>query len=322
MAEICDKIKKEELQKMLHCSATSIEHLVRDKIISRNKYGGKITYDRNEVLKALGIDIPVNEPFITHQDAADILGISPANLVPACRSRGIPYYSLRSGVKGTRYLFLRSDFDVYKKIEAKYDFGKLLSRYLILSKVSGFIMDSSLVSDLTEREKEVLSYSFRLGKYDRKYLSKDSKNESYHLHRALEKIIKNSDYAKQIPNLKSENEYLKKMNADLKNKIDILLKYRDAPSFNNVHPEIETKSDMGTVNIDPKDLLIENFDLSPRVITLINEIGVKTLGELSCIRKSYIIKYRNVGAVTLDFLDKILSDYGLTWEKETEKLKL
>lgn len=68
-------------------------------------------------------------------------------------------------------------------------------------------------------------------------------------------------------------------------------------------------------------IFISKFDLSARVQTLLDKIGIENLGQLADMERSYMFKHRHIGEKAVFELDRILSKNGLSWKKETPKLK-
>lgn len=67
---------------------------------------------------------------------------------------------------------------------------------------------------------------------------------------------------------------------------------------------------------DKKKLYITKFDLSNRCHNFLRDIGKETLGQLTEMNRSQLLKYRNVGMRTVEELDALLEQNGLSWKFE------
>lgn len=65
---------------------------------------------------------------------------------------------------------------------------------------------------------------------------------------------------------------------------------------------------------------IENLDLSVRCYTLLKNAGIKYLHELSIIKRSEIVKFRNLGNKSLREIEDVMNSRGLSFMDEAVNL--
>lgn len=324
-------MKKEEVQKEFKCSGSLLGDLVRDKILTpyrADEAGRPYIYNRKEILKALGIKVPVNEPFITEVEVAKILNFKNKMCVtPFVKKAGIPHYSFRKGLKGTRYLYLRSDFDAYHKIKTECDYGVLMDKYDILSKLCALVNRTSIGVVLTSEEKNNLDLVFGNTKVVFKY--KNVNINARLLHSALLKItsaINRLDestvpaHVERIKNLEARNAELERMllqaEAQIKNakKLDETLakSYADVNFGNTVAGHTANGYVIGIRN----RVTLEKSNMSTRLVALMKQWGTVELADVALLKRSWVMKNRNCGGLMLAYISTLLAAHGLRFADE------
>lgn len=182
--------------------------------------GNELLYKKEDVLKFFNID-NIDEPFITAVEAAQYVGISSNQLTDYAFYGKVPSYRLKS-VKGSGYLFRKSELDFFKKIkiEGNTDFINKSVGIQLMKDMFGIYIDS-IKDNLTKEQLYIVSSCV----FDNLNLNKISKDSNVSISkirqtfnvsvRRIKKIAKDFsssdllDLKKQILHKDIEISYLK-----------------------------------------------------------------------------------------------------------------
>ena len=62
-------------------------------------------------------------------------------------------------------------------------------------------------------------------------------------------------------------------------------------------------------------MYITQFDLSPKTHAILERMEISRVGQLADMERETALKHRNVGVKTLDEIDRLLAQLGLSWKK-------
>lgn len=288
----------DDVCKMLYASKGHVSALVRDKILNPKLDKGSYVFDREEILKALGVTFPVDEPFITQKQAAKLLNVNPHSVTLKAVSGHFPCYTMRKGKKGTRYLFLKSEIEAYIKIESSFDMW--LSKYAIMTRIMDFIYSIAWEADLTKSETEVIKYILT-----GESLTK-SRNENVittHFHNAAEKINKYisnlsiSSCAVLTQTVATQNKTID----GLKNKIRLLEEIKGV--------KVQIESVQNKIDLSS----IKKKQMRSRVESVFEKWHVVNYSDLALIELAWAKKHQGIGMSTLATIEELMKSEGITW---------
>lgn len=67
---------------------------------------------------------------------------------------------------------------------------------------------------------------------------------------------------------------------------------------------------------DKKKIYISKFELTGRTLNCLQKGEIETLGQLTEMTREKMFKYRNAGPKTVEELDRLLSQNGLSWKED------
>ena len=128
------------------------------------------------------------------------------------------------------------------------------------------------------------------------------------LTRAIEKLNGHDAFTKLL----KEHEMLKLENQQLSLRLKAS-QHRDRPY--TAHPEasVETLRSLATRRID-------EFHLTIRTKNALKKNGIKTIGELVTLREVELMDLHAIGKYTLDEVNQLLIDLGLTWQMDLSQI--
>lgn len=302
------KITMDELKKLLIINNNrTIDSYVSKKLIPcEYDLDGNTLFDRKQILSILGLKPDNDEPLITSKEAIQILGINHLNKLGSfLKSRKIPHYVIKNE-KGMQRYFLRSEIDAALKFSYEWDndFPDYVARTFFLAETIKFIFNTSLISGLTDYEQKLLDDII----FHKKSLKEKAEEDGVSRERIRQKFqlaCKKVNFGirilvqkiNNVKNISLENEKFK-----IENKI-LLEKLND-----------EQYTEIGHANtLNAYDLKITHFDLSVRCLNALKDMEVDTLGRLTEMSRDDVRKYRKVGYKTVQEIDRLLLQNGLTW---------
>lgn len=69
-----------------------------------------------------------------------------------------------------------------------------------------------------------------------------------------------------------------------------------------------------------RDLYITQFELSSRTSSILQRASIERLGQLADMERLDLLKHRNLGHKTLEELDSLLLQNGLSWKECTKRI--
>jgi len=307
-----DDLTREELMKMLRYSELktgTMYNLLRSGIIPIKRLDGKqYIFSRQVILKLMGINHDIHEPFLTPKEAAQILGINQIDVASYTKFHKIPFYKLVNK-KGAQCLYLKSEIDAAMNPELHWN---NISQNIITQKFNLHfvkkIIDSEFISKLAQKHqfylKEILVnektfevLAKEIGVSDETIKTKFNKACYYFMveYDTISKnIISQRKYADEINGLHLKINELKANNEQLRLSLHI-------------------KQDFLS-EIKKEDLEIKH-DLSTRALNFLKLNKIEKIQELSFYTRHDLSKFRNIGAKTLNELEDALKAVGLDWKK-------
>lgn len=317
-----DTIEKRELKKLFHIKTDrTIDAYIKRGVFKQVGDAPKFDpfdfalFDRQHICNILGLKTLPDEPFLTTEEAIEIIGLPKeykSGLIRAyCRRHKIPFYILENA-KGTKTYFLRSELESSVEYKLKWgsEFPDLVAKNHFLTEIFKVIMRYDFSSSLKEKQKLIIEEVI----FNRKTISQISKelNVSHENCRtSFYDGCKRMFYQISMLNFNlSRLSELSQENIKLQLENNILIERLS--EFTKESTPIEKQ------NIENLSQTFNDDNLSVRTAKLLNRMEVKTLYDLSLFTRSEVEKYRNVGKKTINGLESLLKQYGLDWKKEPE----
>ena len=259
-----------------------------------------LLFDKEAVLEKLGVK-SLEEEFINTETVAKILDVDVSTVQSFARKGLIPSYRLKN-VKGSHILYLPSEIEAAKQYTIEWNssfanyFGIRESIKLIFSK----LLDDEQ-SLLTQRETDIL----------RLVLLEDKKPEEI-----AEKFTLTTSRIRHI----FQNS-IKRLSVKLNNLGEKLsLSYSLQEEVNALKSKLgeyeEEQNKMTVLPLKIKKTLsvnLKSFNLSARTINILDNADIETVADLARMKRTDFLKFRNAGKKSVDELEELLKDNGLTW---------
>lgn len=305
-------IEKSELMKLLHIgSESTIKSYVREGMFPkpiRDPYGNTL-FDRQQIFKILGFEQEPDEPLITYEEAAPIIGATPIMFREYCKRHKIPYYVFKNS-RGSKTYFLRSEIEKAKQYKAKWgtEFPDFVAKNHSLRLIMEHIINTETISGLNKGEEEVL----------RKIILGSGRKRP--IDDVAEEMGLTRERVRQLFMIGLKRIHFGVM--QWKNKLEMVYKMqkenKELKIQNGVLLEKLAEENRAIIEEEVKYLAteIDNMTIPVRVRHLFDNIEAKTLNDVVKFRRSDLFRYRNVGAKTLVMVETILKEKGLWWKEE------
>jgi len=280
---------------------------------------GEILFSKEEVSKYFNIE-NIDEPFISTIEAAEYLGITAQHLKNLVKENQVPSYRLKS-VKGSAYLFRKSELDVFRKIDVNgnvnfvnYFVGNEAMKIIFLNYIDLYKNEISI------REHEVVYEYF----FNRKTF--DEIGQNFDLTTKRVRLIFNKTMSRFKRRLSTKNM----LNfGELERTIiqkDIEIKYLKDIINSNIPKSSENDAHFDEYNILNKcisflGISLYNEDISVRALNVLKDYGYYNLYSLLSNFNTYkktsyhIIKFRNLGKKTMneliEYIEKKEKDFEI-----------
>lgn len=200
------------------------------------------------------------------------------------------------------------------------------ARSCLLRPVMGAIIDVAGKDVLTDRENAILSRTVDGEDMDslvRSFgLTKARLLQIYH--KSLTKVACMQDYSQMRREKKQLEKDKKALTAGLESlqnrvrELETMLELRLEKGREERQNGIYDESPGSMTNLLKTEL--SGMNLSVRCMVVLRREDIRTLGDLVRLRKTDVLKYRNIGRKSLTELDDMLEGLGLSWGMDVEKM--
>lgn len=282
------------------------------------------TIDAVALAKEIGV-LNFDEPFISSKEAHEMLGLRQGSInQPFCKSKGLSYYRLKNSFK-MELLFRKSEIESYLSTKLNYfpfEYEKVV-RLKYFLELNGFLESVADIADLSDNHRAIflaylngenldnLSKIHNSSKSSirktlditlRKNISKlyftsswmKALREANFLHIEPTKLV---EYVNDLQKVKRENQILKER-----------LKVYEPKTIDETEAEIKLRKLLDTP--------IEHLDIGVRVYNCLRDNNIKTFGDITRIRKSDFLKYKNAGKKSLVEVEELLESKRLSFAEE------
>lgn len=286
----------------------------------------KIDYfSKEEIETYLGTKL--DEKFIQIEEVAEITGKNTPVITKYAASGFIPAYRVKKGSKGCKFLFKKSEVDVWneKYTNPKRDyafFDRLFFTKGLQSALKQTLYHSTLENYLSKQQIEILRLVWD-GDYTMDFIGNELGLTRERVRQiftsSLNKILRVS---KDFGSVELENIKLKKENIRLQNELNLIKKeigYKES---------ISKASEEENVEVNYLNILVEKFSieikydndvssyLSVRALNITHAHYIETIGDLVSFGKKRIRGLRNLGKKTIQEFDEVLQNLGLKFIDE------
>lgn len=225
------------------------------------------------------------------------------------KSNTLSYFSNHKFTRGCKkFLFEQEALYFFK--EGIYKEGVYHEGFTQAYNLSVYLVLSYSKLHLNLNEYKILKMRL-LNKYSIKHISTELNikegevnNIVYNSYRKAKK------YSEALPNIKALQEQIEALMTMEKILKKSIKEYKDIlPTEAN---DLLDESSLVKVKI-------EDLQMSVRLKNILNDADIHTLYELTIIKRSHLLKYRNFGAKTLRELDELMEDYGLCFKTEFDE---
>lgn len=307
-----DDLTREELMKMLRYSELktgTMYNLLRSGIIPIKRLEGKqYIFSRQVILKLMGINHDIHEPFLTPKEAAEIIGINQIDVAAYAKHHKIPFYKLVNK-KGAQCLYLKSEIDAVMSYELHWN---NISQNVATQKFNLHfvkkIIDSEFISKLAQKHqfylKEIL-VNEKTFEVLAKEIGFSDETVKTKFNKACYYFMVEYDFISK--NIISQRKYADEVNA-------LHLKINELKANNDeLRASLNIKQEF-LANFKKEDIGIK-YDLSTRAENFLKLNKIEKIQELSFYTRHDLSKFRNIGARTLNELENALRQVGLDWKK-------
>lgn len=283
-------ISEKELLSKVPISQRVLEHYqYNSKIISKKiKTEEGSFFDREEILALLGIK-DLEEPFLTQKQAANLLGINPAQVWLLTSDGSIPSYSFNLNKKGANSFYRKSELEAVFTIHLNSVGANTLGKELITKKYLNFVYQNNHL--LSDKEKQIFTDVFVVGESQRNIGKKmDLSGEMIRLYiKDIHK--KNLVFLQDLVNLPIAFAPLK-LRMDALEKENILLA--------TLLREQKEKSLTAEEMLQPiAGALIESSPLSDRIKNCCKSAGIFTVGHLALLSRKELKNIPKLGPTAI-----------------------
>lgn len=317
-----ETIEKEELKRLFQIKTDrTVNSYIRTGVLKPTYYVPQfgsfdlLLFDREHICKILGLETLPDEPFLTTDEAVEIIGLHKSCKAGAireyCKRHKIPFYTL-GNAKGTKTYFLRSELESSREYKLNWstEFPNFVAKNHFLREIFKIIMNYNFSGSLKEKQRLVME-GIILNNKNIQQLSEElnisHQNSSHTFHEGCKRMfyqISMLDF-----NL-SRLEELTKENIQLKLENNVLVER--VSEFTKEEIPIEKQK------IEHLSKTITDSNMSVRILGLLKRMEVKTLYDLTMFTRNEVEKYRNVGKKTIDGVESLLKQHGFDWKKEPE----
>lgn len=193
----------------------------------------------------------------------------------------------------------------------------------LLKPVLGAILEVAKADVLTDREYTFLSKALEDGKWGLDCLTRDYGLTRARVlqicHKALNKIACMGNYNElrlEKRRLEKENGFLTSGMKSLQRRVEELKKQL---MIDNNRSMLETyEEDPGSLTHLMNTKMVD-FNLTVRCLNILRQEGVETLGEVVAMRKTDLLKFRNMGRKSLAELEDLLESLDLSFGMDVDK---
>lgn len=273
--------------------------------VHSQKIGTDVYFDRQKIYDKIGLKADPTEPFLTSRQLGPILGLKHTQVTNQVKRMKWPHYEFNDSQGGNTY-FLLSEIKAAIKDQLKWNskFPDHLVRSTCIQDMMQCLIKVASPGLLDKKEQEVFTL-MTVRNLEPADIASTMDCTKQHVYKLLSEAVPKMELRiqeltegfKQVDELLRENALLKEENELLKR------------LTNNVQGRMPNNLSLQQVNLFAGDI-------SVRMENLFKAMDVKTLFEVSQrYTRREAAKFRNVGQKTLDQLQDLLKENGLTWKQ-------
>lgn len=329
-----DKISGDELKKLLCIGENSFYSYIKNGDLPKpsKSADGETLFSRSQIARILGIEELPDEPLITTKDAISILKLPESffhgNIRKYCKSRKLPYYTLKDG-KGSKTYFIRSELEAAVKylqseLEPEHSFKRNLefpdfvARNHMVTEVIKYVFNSTLLSKMPKKGADIIikmlfeKRSFKDIAAELGYVDQSVRNTMIvACKRAIFELKAMENRMKMLDSVFDENIRLRSENKVLLDRLNETV----APEKKITEEEVSLLSKQ--IKSTPVSLGANSIK---RVYNFLDQIEATSLNDLVKYKRSDIQKFRNIGSKTLEAIESLLKANGLRFKPEDNEL--